>query len=41
MLRLFRSLFYQMWQHDETGRIVELPYWRRPGPRWHLCKWKE
>ena len=29
---------WQFWQHDETGRVVLLPLWTRPGPRWHRFK---
>lgn len=32
---------WQMWQHDETGRIVLLPIWRNPGRRWYRCNFKE
>lgn len=32
---------WQMWQHDETGMIVLLPIWKRPGRRYHKCNFKE
>ena len=32
---------WSMWQHDETGLIVLLPFWKSPGRRWYRCKFKE
>ncbi len=29
------------WQHEDTGRVVFLPIWRNPGPRWYIVRWKE
>ena len=26
--------FWKMWQHEETGRIVMLLFWKYPGIRW-------
>ena len=30
--------FIVRWQHDETGRIVELPWYKNPGRRWYRIK---
>jgi len=37
----FSFFFCRFWQHGETGRICELPFWRTPGKGWAKCNWKE
>lgn len=37
----FSYFFCRYWQHDETGRLCELPFWKTPGRRWSKCNYKE
>lgn len=32
---------WRMWQHEETGRVVMLPLWKRPGRRWTVVTWRD
>lgn len=32
---ILKRWLWQTWQHEETGRVVELPLWRNPGRRWY------
>lgn len=32
---------WRYWQHEETGRITILPFWRNPGKRWYQANWKD
>ncbi len=36
-MRLF-NWYWVGWQHEETGYIVIMPFWRKPWPRWHRFK---
>jgi hypothetical protein len=31
---------WQMYQHDETGRVVLRPLWNPPGRRWQRVRWR-
>ena len=31
---------WKYWQHEETGRICMLPFWKSPGKRYYKCKYK-
>jgi hypothetical protein len=33
--------YWQTWQHEETGRITLLPFWKSAGRRWYRVKFKE
>jgi len=35
------SWIWQFWQHEETGYLVMLPFWKKPGRRYHKIKMKE
>ena len=37
----FSFFLCRFWQHGETGRVCELPFWRTPGKGWAKCNWKE
>jgi hypothetical protein len=37
----FSVLFDVAWQHEDTGRMVLLPFWKNPGRRWYRCGLKE
>ena len=32
---------WRYWQHDETGRICILPFWKSPGRRWYIFKGRQ
>ena len=32
---------WQYWQHEETGMICMLPFWKSPGRRWYKIKLKQ
>ena len=37
----FSFFMCRFWQHGETGRVCEIPFWRTPGKGWSKCNWKE
>lgn len=38
---ILTSWYWQMWQHEETGRISMLPFWKSAGHRWGRCNFKK
>ena len=32
---------WRTWQHEETGRIVMMPFWKSPGRGWFAVNWRE
>ncbi len=35
------SWVWQVWQHEETGYLVMLPFWKQPGRRYYKVKMEE
>ena len=35
------SWIWKFWQHEETGYLVMLPFWKKPGRRYYKIKMKE
>lgn len=38
---LLTRWIWRTWQHDETGRVAMLPFWKHPGRRWSVVNWRE
>jgi len=35
------SWIWQHWQHEETGNVTMMVFWKLLGRRWYRCKYKE
>lgn len=31
---------WRYWQHEDTGRVCVIPFWKTPGRRWYVYKYR-